>query len=270
MQFYIYLIIVFFVSLTVIILFLYRSIRKIISELSYIKIKLSEYDAIQTELKGSVFSKDCFSNKFNYLAIGNSITLHSVCDYWWSEYGMAATSKDNDYFHRVIHAFESIYGGVNACAVNFAEWEVLSHDRSQQLKLIKPYLNTMISLVTIQLGENIGNISTLDADFRELLSCIRNNAPQAEIVVIGDFWNPNGTRAIIKKRVADTEGLGFIDLSDIGDNKEYMCGLECQVYGDDGKKHVVNHEGVAKHPNDKAMEVIAKRIIMKYEETIKN
>lgn len=128
----------------------------------------------------------------------------------------------------------------------------------------------MVSMVTVQLGENINNISTLEADFRELLSCIRVNAPQAVIVVIGDFWDPKDSRAMIKKKVAAKEGLGFIDISDIGDDDEYMCGLDSQVYGMDGKMHIVKHEGVAKHPNDKAMEVIAKRIVMKYWEVVKS
>ena len=252
-------------------LMLFRKMRYTISEIESIKAKIVKHDNIQAESRGYIFLKDCYKNRFNYLAIGNSITSHEVCNYWWSEYGMAATSKDNDYFHRTIKGFEkSMSGGVNACAVNFSEWEVLSHDRSQQLKRIKPYLNPMVAMVTVQLGENISSLSTFETDFRELLSYIRGNAPQAVIVVIGDFWNPNGPRAMIKKRVAATEGFGFIDLSDIGDNKEYMCGLENKVCGDDGKMHIVKHEGVAKHPNDRAMDVIANRIMLKYSEFAKS
>lgn len=32
-------------------------------------------------------------NGFNYLAIGNSITKHKKCDYWWNEIGMAVKKK---------------------------------------------------------------------------------------------------------------------------------------------------------------------------------
>lgn len=46
------------------------------------------------------FIKQC-GKGYDYLAIGNSITLHSECDFWWNECGMAATNKDNDYVHIV-------------------------------------------------------------------------------------------------------------------------------------------------------------------------
>ena len=38
---------------------------------------------------------------YNILAIGNSITLHPVCSYWWGSWGMAASSIDKDYVHQV-------------------------------------------------------------------------------------------------------------------------------------------------------------------------
>ena len=38
---------------------------------------------------------------FNYLAIGNSLTLHGICEYWWNECGMAASSLEKDYVHQL-------------------------------------------------------------------------------------------------------------------------------------------------------------------------
>jgi hypothetical protein len=35
------------------------------------------------------------------LAIGNSITTHGKCSYWWSNAGMAASDELHDYFHIV-------------------------------------------------------------------------------------------------------------------------------------------------------------------------
>ncbi len=41
------------------------------------------------------------------------------------------------------------------------------------------------------------------------------------------------------------------------------CGVGDTVYDDDGKAHVVEHDGVAKHPGDSGMQEIADRIIEK-------
>ena len=38
----------------------------------------------------------------SWTAMGNSFTLHSVTDFWWGLWGMAATHRDSDYVH-VLH-----------------------------------------------------------------------------------------------------------------------------------------------------------------------
>ena len=47
----------------------------------------------------------------------------------------------------------------------------------------------------------------------------------------------------------------------IADNEQYYCGLGTTVYDKDGNPHTVKNEGVAMHPGDKGMELIAERII---------
>ena len=62
-------------------------------------------------LKFAVLSKSELNwedDAYNYLALGNSITKHAVCDYWWSEMGMAASSESNDYFHLVSSQIKDI------------------------------------------------------------------------------------------------------------------------------------------------------------------
>ena len=52
---------------------------------------------LQAESNKKVVQWD--SENYNYLAIGNSITLHGINDYWWNECGMAASTLENDYVH---------------------------------------------------------------------------------------------------------------------------------------------------------------------------
>lgn len=39
----------------------------------------------------------------NLLFIGNSITKHGKCSYWPGEWGMAASSPENDYVHLLVN-----------------------------------------------------------------------------------------------------------------------------------------------------------------------
>ena len=66
----------------------------------FIKHEKSQQDRIAS-LEGKVNLLQAESNKstvdwnpddYNYLAIGNSITIHPLNEYWWNECGMAATT----------------------------------------------------------------------------------------------------------------------------------------------------------------------------------
>ena len=197
---------------------------------------------------------------YNYLAIGNSITKHPIVDYWWNECGMAATSAENDYYHIVLNHVKETNDEVSGCAYNFAIWETLYTDRAETLEVLDHYLDGSLDLVTVQLGENVQNLDTFESDFEYLINHIHTVAPSAEIIVIGDFWE-NENRDEIKRTVSEKCGAIYISLNEIKDNKEYQCGMGTEVYDKDGKSYIVEHSGVAAHPNDKAMEYIANKII---------
>ena len=197
---------------------------------------------------------------FNYLAIGNSITLHETCDYWWNEIGMAASTQDKDYVHRVISALEAKYGEVESAAYNFATWEVQAHDRAQTLSLLDPYLYEQLDLVSIQLSENAQDLTTFEKDFEELIRYVQEKAPKAQIIVVGDFWDAN-KKTVLKRTAANATGVTFVSLNDIVGDPEYQSAMGAIVYDPEGGEHEVDHEGVAGHPGDKGMEYIANAIL---------
>lgn len=49
--------------------------------------------------------------------------------------------------------------------------------------------------------------------------------------------------------------------AEIKDKEKYQCGIGTMVKGDDGAKHIVEHDGVAGHPGDRGMEYIANKVI---------
>lgn len=214
----------------------------------------AEYSMIHEKLYAETVSWE--EEAFNYLAIGNSITLHEYADYWWNEVGMAASDREKDYVHLVEKYLVDRYGKVVTYPYNFYVWEIQGADRAEAVTLLDHYLSDNLDLVTIQLGENAKDLSTWESDFEYLLTYIKSAAPAARVVVIGDFWDYKD-RDGQKEKAAERCGAVYISLEEIKDNAEYQAGMGAIVYGDDGLEHIIGHEGVAKHPGDKGMAYIA-------------
>ena len=202
--------------------------------------------------KGTV---DRNSDDYNYLAIGNSITIHPLNEYWWNECGMAATTAENDYVHLVASALDA-----KSDAYNFATWEMMGHDRGETLSLLDGLISEELDLVTIQLSENASDLSTFESDFEELIRYVQKGAPDAQILVIGDFWDKE-RKDEMKQKACEETGVEFISLDEIKGLEEYQCGMDTKVYDSDGSSHTVEHAGVADHPGDTGMKWIADRII---------
>ena len=106
----------------------------------------------------------------------------------------------------------------------------------------------------------IMNLDTYESDFEYLIEYILKSAPSADVIVIGDFWRKEN-RDEMKMEASEKCGVKYISLNSIKDNEEYRCGIGTEVFGSDGESHIVEHSGVAVHPNDKAMKYIADKII---------
>ena len=196
---------------------------------------------------------------FSYLAIGNSITIHAICDYWWTRSGMAASNPTKDYVNLVAKALKKRHKKVSVQAFNFFQWELLKHDRAELLPMLDKHLNRNLDVVSIQLGENVSDNSTFRQDLAEMVRYIKNKAPKAKIVIVSDFWSK--IRTPLKKAAAKECGALFVDLQPIMGKKEYMCNLNTLIEDDKKQKHPVTHPGVGRHPGDKGMEYIANSII---------
>ncbi len=216
--------------------------------------------SIMEKNSGLAFSQSCSDKTFDYLAIGNSITIHETCDYWWNEIGMAASETDKDYYHIVSNWLGENRGAVNSAAVGFSMWETLATDRAEMVVHIEDYLCDELELITVQLGENVTNLETFHTDFKYLIQYIQENAVNAKIIMIGDFWR-YANRDEIKKVVSEECGVVFLDLSEIVSNPAYQCGLGTSVVDPYGNTHIVEHAGVAAHPGDAGMQFIAEGVI---------
>lgn len=214
-----------------------------------------EISTVQTSQKAASFDNSIYkTDTFNYLAIGNSITSHGISSYWWNEgVGMAASKQDKDYEHVL---GQMLGDDTIVASMNFYDWEAQAYDRAETLVTLDSYLSANLNLVTIQLGENVKDTSTLESDYEDLINYVKSKAPKAKVAVIGEFWKDE-EKDSIKKQASEVTGAIFIDLSSMWDDESFEAGMGTTVYGSDGQAHTIDHDGVAKHPGDKGMQKIA-------------
>lgn len=179
---------------------LYAFIRHEYKQDEKIKLLNAEVELLYSELEGMSSDISFPEDTYNYLAIGNSITLHDKCNFWWNQCGMAASKESEDYFHKLCVKLEEEYGPITAYPYNFSVWEIMGTDRAETLHVLDTYLSENLDLVTIQLGENATNLDDYEDDYEYLLEYITDSvSEQCRIIVIGDFWE-NGERDQMKKR----------------------------------------------------------------------
>ena len=197
---------------------------------------------------------------YNVLFIGNSITFHPPCAYWWGSCGMAASEPSKDYVHSVVTMLEETNESVNYDIIQFSAWK---HPEcgTKILPNIEGILNNQYNLVVIQLGDNANDMVDFENEYENLVKFVKKKIPGAKIILVSDFWNKKG-RDAMKLEVSMRQGCSYVDIPSYKDDNYYYCvGQEASVLGDDGEYHIITFPPVSVHPNDKGMEIIAERIM---------
>ena len=203
------------------------------------------------QLKGS----DCISFEttenadIKLLFLGNSITRHGKAENlgWCGDWGMAASSKENDYVHKLISKFCQKGIKVSACIANLSDWE---RTRNMDLLFTKysSALRFNADYVIVRLGENAcpdKYLSEFELCYGELTDLFSRNG--AKIVLTDLFWEYEPFDNFVAE-LAKARGYAFAEIHDLGNDDEMKA---------IGK---FSHNGVAVHPGDKGMAEIAERI----------
>lgn len=183
------------------------------------------------------------------LFLGNSITRHGKAEAlgWQGDWGMAASSRENDYVHRLVSLLERGGEKISYCVANLSEWE-----RSRDMTLLKTAYRAAYDfradVAVVRLGEN----AELTERLKEFKACYRAltdsfAALGARLVLTDLFWEYEPFDDFVEE-LAKEKGYAFVQLHDLG--------------GSDEMKAVgkFSHAGVAAHPGDRGMKVIAERI----------
>lgn len=185
------------------------------------------------------------------LVVGNSITLHEAKPEigWYNSFGMAASAKERDYVHLLMGKIAAAYPDAAFCIAQVAQWEQQYANGSAVLPQYAAARDFGADVIIMRCIENCHN-RTLDPialkrEYGRLVDFLKSN-PAAKVILTTGFWKHNGDGVI--RAIGEERGYPVVELGDLGELDEMKAiGL-------------FEHKGVANHPGDKGMQVIADRI----------
>jgi len=199
-----------------------------------------------------------------YMAIGNSITSHDIREsvgWYASGRSMAASKAEYDYVHRLVAYFQT--QGSNSIEFsqwNYATWETTANARNTTYSTLDSHLSSDLDLITIQLGENVSDTTTLQEDYIDLIKHIKTACQKAFIIMIGDCF-ASQTKDQMKKYACKVTGIPFVDLSMYNTLSAFKSYIGAVCYADDGSTFTVTNDGVANHPGDNGFKIMAEEIL---------
>jgi len=211
-------------------------------------------------------SKD--TGSYSVLCIGNSITKHPMIpDFWWGDWGMAATTVNTDYVHLLKAYLSQKHSNVTVEPVSMVGWERNVWSRADQCPVLDPYLATQPDVVVIELGENCTELGNFLFDYVYLINYVKWKSPGSKIVLVGTItttWCDPSVEYykqyayhICKYAGYD---IAYVDTSEIMNNPAGLSYIGELVAGWDFQWHAINNISVALHPNDYVMDFIARGI----------
>ena len=197
------------------------------------------------------------------VVFGNSILSHG----WLQGIGMAASSKDKDYFTLVKNYILSKNPSAVVERGNGAAWESDPDNRrqtfeNQMMLTLKPDTD----IVILQFGDNLNTEEkrkNLETDIPNLISWIRNASPKALIYWVGMHY---GWQEFVDrlKRICEPLDVTFVDIYKFSKDPKYKSHLGAIIDLPDGTKYTVTDPGVASHPGDLGHQAIADEIIKNF------
>jgi len=187
------------------------------------------------------------------LILGNSVALHSPAPQigWTGNWGMAASSRDTDFAH-VLHSQlrKASQGEPQLLVLNLADFERKQTDFDFELGL-KESLEFEADIVIVAVGANAPALETEEARkryraaFEQLLNRLQQKKPTA-LIVRGEFW-PDPEKETIMREVCENAGGTYVPLPNLNNDPANL-GSADQKF---------EHAGVAGHPGDQGMRLIA-------------
>ncbi len=215
-------------------------------------------------------------NDYRVIVFGNSIARHGASSSigWNRVCGMAASSEEKDYAHRLQYYMNEKFGANSTTlkvGASLAEFEraIAKNDLTVDYSsLVQTFVDNVVTfepdVISIQMGENVNTDPTIESyqyAVTALVNALRAAAPDAVIVVCTPFWG-GYNRIVGMTNVAEEQDLGLALVHNLNsiENMAYddPSLKNCRI--DENGKLVDAIDGVKRHPGDLGMDRIAKLI----------
>lgn len=185
------------------------------------------------------------------LIMGNSITIHDPAPEigWYGNWGMAASSQQNDYVHKLMQTLSNSQVPANIRYRNIADFE--RNYWNYDLTALSGEKGFAPQILILKIGENVDenmlNTYSFNQYYQNLISYLSTG--ETKVICANTFWQQDRISNIILQVCNKPEiNYYFVDLS--------------QMYGDSSYMAIGQFPdpGVAAHPGDKGMAKIAQLI----------
>lgn len=193
------------------------------------------------------------------LVVGNSITLG------FGTHGMASSDVDTDFYYLIKEHMTLLNPNLQMKRVDGRPWEGCTTTEARKIKLetiLADDLEEDTDLVIIQLGDNVNTaekMETFSTDCNVMLNYILEICPNARILWVFGRYNLGNADAI--RAACKSYGAEYVDISVVSTDAKYMSYIGAPITGADGKTEYIDNSGIASHPGDEGMRVIADIII---------
>ena len=182
----------------------------------YFTYQNSEYEA-DCVIEVSSQSEKTVGSKIKLMTYGNSIHYHQPNESlgWAGNWGMAASSQEKDYVHRLISYLEQKYGEgsvewVMGTGQGSFESDTTDYTETQDLTEFLKGIETCArneqpDIITVQFGENshCENAVAYENAMTQFVKMLKKGAPDAVVLITTPFWGGdakiNGANAAAEK-----------------------------------------------------------------------
>ena len=193
------------------------------------------------------------------LFIGNSLLLG------WGTFGMCALDSSHDYYHYVSEYIKNIKSDATFDKISGTTFESATSEDAADSWMhdtLSEKLSQDIELVLIQLSDNV-NTDEKNKTFKltcaKLIQYIRTQCPKARVAWVSAWYYTSERQGIISE-ACEKYSAKFISITNLAVT-ENRGSIGDRIHKDDGSTVTVDSSGVASHPGNKGMRLIANRIL---------